>query len=88
MVGSSSMTAAGGARGGMLRALVAQRAFRQLSADDRRVLIELYYRGRSVSEVARTLKITEKALELRAYHAMHALHAAIGSARSQLDEAG
>jgi RNA polymerase sigma-70 factor, ECF subfamily len=48
-------------------------ALASLSADHRRVLIETYYRGRSVAEAAATLGIPPGTVKSRTYYALRAL---------------
>jgi RNA polymerase sigma-70 factor (ECF subfamily) len=52
-------------------------AVRQLSAEHREVLLECYFRGRSVAEAARSLGIPEGTVKSRTHYALHALRAAI-----------
>ena len=52
-------------------------ALMRLSPEYRRVIVELFYRGRSVPETARLLAIPETAVTLRAYHALRTLGPAI-----------
>jgi RNA polymerase sigma-70 factor, ECF subfamily len=54
-------------------------ALRRLTEEHRRVLIEIYYRGRSVAEAASLLGIPEGTVKSRTYNALRAL-------RSILDE--
>ncbi len=53
-------------------------AVRCLSSEHREVLLECYFRGRSVSEAARTLGVPEGTIKSRTHYALHALRAAIG----------
>ncbi len=52
-------------------------AARQLSHEHREVLLECYFRGRSVAEAARTLGVPEGTIKSRTHYALHALRAAI-----------
>jgi RNA polymerase sigma-70 factor (ECF subfamily) len=52
-------------------------ALRTLSADHRRVLLELHYRGRSVAETAELLGIPEGTVRSRGYYALRALRLAL-----------
>jgi RNA polymerase sigma-70 factor, ECF subfamily len=52
-------------------------AVRQLSAEHREVLLECYFRGRSVAEAARALGVPEGTVKSRTHYALHALRAAI-----------
>ncbi|MEO3930447.1 sigma-70 family RNA polymerase sigma factor [Micromonosporaceae bacterium B7E4] len=57
-------------------------ALGKISPDHREVLIEMYYRGASVAEAAVRLGIPEGTVKSRAYYAVRALHAVIGSTES------
>jgi len=48
-----------------------------LSADHRRVLVETYFRGRSVSEAAVALGVPDGTVKSRTYYALRALRAAL-----------
>ncbi len=52
-------------------------AFRALSPEHRSVLIETYYRGRSVAEAAATLGIPAGTVKSRTYYALRALRLAL-----------
>lgn len=47
-----------------------------VSAEHRAVIVELYYRDRSVAEAARVLGVPEGTIKSRAYYALRALRAA------------
>ena len=64
---------------GVLNSQTIQRALPRISAEHRQVVIELYYRGRTVAEAARRLGIPEGTVKSRAHHALRALKAAIGT---------
>ncbi len=49
-----------------------------LSPDHRAVLVEMYYRGRTVSETAAVLRIPPGTVKSRAFHAVRALRATLG----------
>jgi RNA polymerase sigma-70 factor, ECF subfamily len=49
-----------------------------LSAEHREVLVEMYYRGRTVNEAAKALRIPAGTVKSRSYHAMRALRAVLG----------
>jgi len=57
--------------------LVVQTALQTLSEAHRQVLHELYFRGRSVAEAARTLGIPEGTVKSRSYYALRALRDAL-----------
>jgi RNA polymerase sigma-70 factor (ECF subfamily) len=52
----------------------------QLSPDHRAVLVELYYRGRTVTEAAGTLGIPPGTVKSRSFHALRALRAQVNPA--------
>jgi RNA polymerase sigma-70 factor, ECF subfamily len=53
-------------------------AMDKLSAEHREVLVEMYYRGRTVTEAAQALRIPAGTVKSRSYHAMRALRAVLG----------
>jgi len=57
-------------------------ALTKISPEHRQVLLEMYYRGASVAEAARRLGIPEGTVKSRAYYAVRALQAVIGSTDS------
>ena len=61
----------------MLDAVLIRRAMMRLSSDHRRVLVEIYYRGRSVGEAAAILDIPEGTVKSRSHYALRALQTAI-----------
>ncbi|MQY37595.1 ECF RNA polymerase sigma factor SigL [Streptomyces sp. RB17] len=52
-------------------------AIRTLSADHRAVLLETYYRGRTVAQAAEVLGIPPGTVKSRTYYALHALRLAL-----------
>jgi RNA polymerase sigma-70 factor (ECF subfamily) len=52
-------------------------AVKQLSAEHREVLLECYFRGRSVAEAAAALGVPEGTVKSRTHYALHAMRAAI-----------
>ena len=52
-------------------------AMDKLSAEHREVLVEMYYRGRTVAEAAKALRIPPGTVKSRSYHAMRALRAVL-----------
>lgn len=52
-------------------------ALQRLSPDHRRVLVECFYRGRSVSEAARALSVPEGTVKSRTHYALKALRLAL-----------
>jgi RNA polymerase sigma-70 factor (ECF subfamily) len=61
----------------MLQSWVVADALRQLSDDHRAVLVECYYRGRSVAEASRVLGIPEGTVKSRAHYALLRLRVAL-----------
>lgn len=61
----------------LLLSWVVADALTQLSADHRAVLLECYYRGRSVSEAARRLGVPEGTVKSRTHYALRALKLAL-----------
>jgi RNA polymerase sigma-70 factor (ECF subfamily) len=64
---------------GVVESMTVLGALNQLSADHRNVLIELYYRGRSMREAASALGIPPGTVKSRSYYALRALSAIMGS---------
>lgn len=56
-------------------------ALEQLSPEHRAVIVELYYRGRTVNETAAVLGIAPGTVKSRSYHAVRVLRTAFGGAR-------
>ncbi|WP_426566897.1 sigma-70 family RNA polymerase sigma factor [Angustibacter sp. McL0619] len=61
----------------MLQSWIVADALRQLSDDHRAVLVECYYRGRSVADAARVLGIPEGTVKSRAHYALLRLRVAL-----------
>jgi RNA polymerase sigma-70 factor, ECF subfamily len=61
----------------MLQSWVVADAVGTLSAEHRDVLLETYYRGRSVAEAARRLGIPEGTVKSRTHYALRALRLAL-----------
>lgn len=70
---SAAMTAAMEAT---LERWLVREAMRRLSLKHRQVVVELYYRGRSVRETAQVLHITEGTVKSRHHYAVRALRTA------------
>ncbi|HKS98409.1 MAG TPA: sigma-70 family RNA polymerase sigma factor [Rugosimonospora sp.] len=54
-------------------------AMARLTTDHRKVIIEVFFRGRSAAEAAAILGVAESTVESRTHDALRALHAAIAS---------
>jgi RNA polymerase sigma-70 factor, ECF subfamily len=54
-------------------------AIEHLSPEHRAVIVELYYRGRTVNETAAALQIAPGTVKSRTYHAVRALRATLGA---------
>ena len=63
----------------MLAAQTIRQALLRLTPEHRTVIIEIYYRGRSASEVAELLGIPEGTVKSRTYHALRSLRATMES---------
>lgn len=61
----------------LLQAWSVAEAITQLSAEHRAVLVECYYRGRSVAEAARRLGVPEGTVKSRTHYALRALRLAL-----------
>jgi RNA polymerase sigma-70 factor (ECF subfamily) len=61
----------------LLQAWVVAEAVTQLSPDHRAVLLECYYRGRSVADAARRLGVPEGTVKSRTHYALRALRLAL-----------
>ena len=61
----------------LLQSWVVADAITQLSSEHRAVLLECYYRGRSVAEAARRLGIPEGTVKSRTHYALRALRLAL-----------
>lgn len=62
----------------VVNAMTVLGAMDRLSPDHRAVLVELYYRGRTVNETAAVLGIAPGTVKSRSYHAVRALRATLG----------
>jgi len=61
----------------LLQSWVVSEAITQLSSEHRAVLLECYYRGRSVAEAARRLGVPEGTVKSRTHYALRALRLAL-----------
>ncbi|WP_028651750.1 sigma-70 family RNA polymerase sigma factor [Nocardioides halotolerans] len=61
----------------LLQSWVVAEAITQLSSEHRAVLLECYYRGRSVAEAARRLGVPEGTVKSRTHYALRALRLAL-----------
>lgn len=64
--------------------MVVTDALDKVSGEHRDVLVELYYRGRSVAEAAAELGIPPGTVKSRSYYALRALRAAIGGPEKEV----
>jgi RNA polymerase sigma-70 factor (ECF subfamily) len=62
----------------VVNSMVVLDALEQLSPEHREVLVELYYRGRTMSEAATVLGVPQGTVKSRSYHALRAMRAAMG----------
>ncbi|TCC49597.1 sigma-70 family RNA polymerase sigma factor [Kribbella pittospori] len=70
--------AAGDHSESVVNTMVVREALNQVSAEHRDVVVELYYRGSSVTEAARELGVPPGTVKSRTYYALRALRALIG----------
>jgi RNA polymerase sigma-70 factor (ECF subfamily) len=63
---------------GVVNSMVVLDALNKLSEDHRHVLVELYYRGRSVAEAAQVLGIPPGTVKSRSFHALRAMRGVLG----------
>jgi RNA polymerase sigma-70 factor (ECF subfamily) len=68
---------AGDGLDGMVDALLIASALNSLSADHRRVIVELFYRQRPVAEVAALLSVPEGTVRSRCFYGLRALRRAL-----------
>lgn len=61
----------------LLQSWLVAEALTRLSADHRRVLVECFYRGRSVAEAARDLDVPQGTVKSRTHYALRALRLAL-----------
>lgn len=61
----------------LLQSWVVADALERLSPDHRRVIVECFYRGRSVADAARTLGVPEGTVKSRTHYALRALRLAL-----------
>jgi len=62
----------------VVNSMVVLDALESLSSEHRDVLVELYYRGRTVSEAAQVLGVPEGTVKSRSYYALRAMRSVIG----------
>jgi RNA polymerase sigma-70 factor (ECF subfamily) len=72
-----TLPVAGDGLDGMVDALLIASAVNSLSADHRRVIVELFYRQRPVAEVAALLAIPEGTVRSRCFYGLRALRTAL-----------
>ena len=61
----------------LLQSWVVADALERLSPDHRRVIVECFYRGRSVADTARTIGVPEGTVKSRTHYALRALRLAL-----------
>jgi len=64
--------------------MVVHAAIDQLSDDHRNVLVEIYYRGRTVNETARVLGIAPGTVKSRSFHALRALRTVLSGKKAEV----
>lgn len=68
----------------VVNTMVVLAALDQVSPEHREVLVELYYRGRSVSEAAAVLGVPPGTVKSRSYYALRALRTVLGGAGAEV----
>ncbi|HEU4945597.1 MAG TPA: sigma-70 family RNA polymerase sigma factor [Kribbella sp.] len=68
----------------VVNTMVVLDALDQVSPEHREVLVELYYRGRSVTEAAAELGVPPGTVKSRTYYALRALRAVMGGAEAEV----
>jgi RNA polymerase sigma-70 factor (ECF subfamily) len=68
----------------VVNTMVVLDALDQVSPEHREVLVELYYRGRTVSEAATTLGVPPGTVKSRSFHALRALRAVMGEPEAEV----
>jgi RNA polymerase sigma-70 factor (ECF subfamily) len=63
---------------GVVDSMTVLAALDRLTAEHREVLVELYYRGRTVAEAATVLGVPPGTVKSRSYYALRAMRAVIG----------
>ena len=69
---------------GVVDSMVVLDALNKLSDDHRNVLVELYYRGRSVAEAAQALGIPPGTVKSRSFHALRAMRGVMGGVGTEV----
>jgi RNA polymerase sigma-70 factor (ECF subfamily) len=67
----------------VVNTMVVMDALEQVSPEHREVLVELYYRGRSVTEAAQELGVPPGTVKSRSYYALRALRTVLGGPGSK-----
>jgi RNA polymerase sigma-70 factor (ECF subfamily) len=68
----------------VVNTMVVLDALDQVSPEHREVLVELYYRGRSVTEAATTLGVPPGTVKSRSFYALRALRAVLGEPEAEV----
>ncbi|GAB3835235.1 sigma-70 family RNA polymerase sigma factor [Kribbella italica] len=68
----------------VVNSMVVLGALDQVTPEHREVLVELYYRGRTVAEAAKELGVPPGTVKSRSYYALRALRSALGGAGAEV----
>jgi RNA polymerase sigma-70 factor (ECF subfamily) len=68
----------------VVNSMVVLGAMDRLSSEHREVLVELYYRGRTIAEAAELLGVPPGTVKSRSYYALRAMRAAIADTRAEV----
>jgi RNA polymerase sigma-70 factor (ECF subfamily) len=68
----------------VVNSMVVLDALDQVTPEHREVLVELYYRGRTVTEAAQELGLPPGTVKSRSYYALRALRSVLGGAGAEV----
>jgi RNA polymerase sigma-70 factor (ECF subfamily) len=68
----------------VVESMIVLRAMDGLSPEHREVLVEIYYRGRTVAEAAEFLGVAPGTVKSRSYYALRALRATMSSKETEV----